>query len=133
MKHNYTKIATVFSTLDLFLFALLGFLFKAPLVFVAIFVIKLVIHLAMVRKEALKPVLIFDGILALLPISAIVIPLFIHLFIQAGNTFVISWVVLIFGIYASPMTLVYGGISLTFGALSLKDKYTQTIDESNNE
>ncbi|MGM0125791.1 hypothetical protein IGI37_003192 [Enterococcus sp. AZ194] len=133
MKHNYKKIATIFIILDVFLFALLGFLFKSSLVFIVPFLLKVLIHLLVLRKEQLKPVLIIDGILACLPLLAIIGPILVQLFVSSGNIFVASWVVLIFGIYASPMTIVYGGILLTFGILSLRDRYRDTINGHQND
>ena len=133
MNRNYKKITILLILLDVFLFLLLAFLFKAFLFFICAFVVKVLINLSVLYRKKLKPILIFDGILALLPILAIVVPFLIQLFIQSGNLIVISWVVIIFGVYSIPVSLVYGALLLTFGILSLKRNYKKTVEEHEEE
>lgn len=133
MNRNYKKITILLILLDVFLFLLLAFLFKAFLFFICAFVVKVLINLSVLYRKKLKPVLIFDGILALLPILAIVVPFLIQLFIQSGNLIVISWVVIIFGVYTIPVSLVYGALLLTFGILSLRSNYKKAVEEHEEE
>ena len=129
MEKNYKKIIILLILLDALTFALMGFLFKTYWFFIVAFLIKTWVNLSISSKKKLKPVLIFDGILALLPILAMLLPFLMQLFIQSDNLMVAGWVIVIIGIFASPMSIIYGGLLLAFGILSLRNKYKNAVTE----